>query len=178
MMNFKQLWEDISWETEYRIKNIHNIYRDIINGICNVIRYIPAVWSDYDFESHSIYRMLYYKLKYQEEFFMSDRPWCVGAKSRGRQIRLAKCLAKRLWDDNHLSNALEEHYVEYPMRPFETEPEYDKEGKIKWYRHIDESTEEENQSFRRCAEHCCYMEKQDRELLFKILNKHIRDWWD
>jgi hypothetical protein len=112
---------------------------------------------------------------------MSDRPWCVGAKNTGKQIKIAKCLAKRLWDNDYLSNALIPHEAKYPhllYRNFKAIPEYDAEGRIKWYKHVNEATEDETTSFRKCSQHGEKMRKQDSELLFKMLDKRIAGWWD
>lgn len=179
LKHWKDIVEDIWDDICMPFGRIKQTYRSIKNGLCNIIRYIPAVWGDYDFESDSLYRMIYYKLKYQQEFFESDRPWCVGAGSVAKRIRLAKCLAKRLWKDEYSANASVLHDMIYKYDNFfESKAVYDEEGRVKYYTSLRTSTEEESKSFKKYIEHSIYMQKQDKELLFKILNKYLDNWWD
>jgi len=179
LTHWKDILEDIWDDICSPFRRIRNTYRSITNGLLNIIAYIPAVWDDYDFESHSLYRLIYYKLKLQQEFFESDRPWCVGAKSRARRIRLAKCLAQRLWEDEYSINASVLHDMIYKYDNFfESKAIYDEEGRVKYYTSLRTSTDEESKSFKKYMEHAMYMKKQDKDLLFNILNKYLDDWWD
>ena len=46
----------------------------------NVIRWIPTIWKDEDWDQTYIYDMLLLKLERQRDFFLSDRAYASNAK--------------------------------------------------------------------------------------------------
>ena len=180
-IHWKDKLQDIWWDVKTPFTHMRWKYRDFTNGISNIFKYAKAVWSDYDFESQSLYDLMYYKLKYQYKFFTSDRTWCVGAKSRAKRIRIAMGLSKRLSEDDYLSNALIPYYDRYPREAdlmSNITPEYNEDGRIKFWCMKSDSDEVRHNLFKRCAENSERNKKQDKSLLFDTLNKYIDDWWD
>jgi hypothetical protein len=149
-----------------------------MNGIHNVIRYIPAVWHDVDFDSHNIYGLLYYKMKFQEEYFNSSRTHCKNAPKTTTRIKIVKNLAYRLWKNTYILNALTEHDLKYGEIKMKSIPEYNENGKIKWYRYHFDTTPEENKNYARWSNHADYLQQQDKQMLFEMLKKYIESFWD
>lgn len=112
-------------------------------GIKNLIKWLPVIWKDRDWDKYYLYIILYHKLKYMEEYFNKDDIMIMYADKYAKQIKIAKNLVKRLTDNNYLNNALSAQTT-----------------------------------FMKCCKHSDYMENQDREMLFKWLNKHIDGWWE
>lgn len=145
--------------------------------ILKIIRWLPILWKDVDYDADSIYRLLYYKLKFMEEYFNGDNTWSADAKKCAKQIKIAKNLAKRLMDDNYLSNSLVEHEQRYPNY-LEIGSSMEQIEGSKLYKLIDKNSEDERISFRKCCKHAEYLRKQDINYLFDYLKKYIEDWWD
>lgn len=145
--------------------------------ILKIIRWLPILLKDVDYDSDSIYSLLYYKLKFMEEYFNGDNAWSADAKKCAKQIKIAKNLAKRLIEDDYLSNSLVEHEQKYPdYLDLGLSMEQRKESKF--YKLIDKNSEDEKRSFARCSKHADYLKEQDINYLFDYLKKHIEDWWD
>lgn len=144
--------------------------------IIKIIRWIPLLWQDVDYDADSIYGLLYYKLKFMEEYFSGDNTWGVDAKKIAKQIKIAKNLAKRLMEDDYLSNALVEHEKKYPDY-LELGLSIEQDD-FKFYKLVDKNSNEEKKSFRKCSKHADYLKEQDINYLFSYLKKHIKEWWD
>lgn len=97
-----------------------------------------------------------------EKYFRSDNTYSAEALDVADKIKVAKLLCKRIIDDNYVNNALisvEQKYGELKAMVFDETPEESK-ARQRAYRHSD------------------YMKKQDIEYLFKLLSKHILEFWD
>lgn len=83
---FKNLW----FEIKYGLKNIYSEIRGFKRGIKNIIKWIPIIYKDADWDYEFLIDILIFKLKSMEEFYFSDKPWRVNAEQRGKQIREAR----------------------------------------------------------------------------------------
>ena len=154
--------------------NIKNIYRSIKNGISNIIRWLPIIWNDYDWDDWYIFNLLYHKFNNMEEFFRGDKVWSTTAKDTADKLKVAKLLCKRIMDENYIKNALTLVEQKYGKSKF-----YFKESNHTDYKILvwDES-EEEKRARRKAYKHSDYMMKQDINYLFNHLKKYIRGFWD
>lgn len=156
------------------LHKIKDIYYNIKHGIPNIIKYIPIIWQDRNWDEHYIYSLLYFKFSDMEKYWRSDNVWSANKDKTAHQIMIAKNLCKRLIDDNYTENALK--------------PVEDKYGKLKWHFEPSEikgytsmvfdETLEESKARSRAYKHSEYMEKQDINYLFRHIEKYIRGWWD
>ena len=142
----------------YKIKNIYYQLK-------NVIKWLPIIWKDRDWDYGYFYRILYFKLKNMEKYF--NHSLC--AKERAKEIRIAKNLVKRLIDSNYLENAM----MFFDTKYGDKEIIILKDGAVIWNK--DKKMVEE---FRKCSEHSNYLELQDKDYLFDYIKKHINGWWD
>jgi hypothetical protein len=155
------------------IRRIKDIYYSIKHGIHNTIRWIPTIWILRDWDAEYLYLLIYKHLSHVEN---SIRNYGHGINyiNDANRIRVVKNLAKRLWY---------EEYVENALLPVEQ-----KYGELKWYFEPSEhknlnklvfnETLEEKDARRKAYKHADYMKKQDQDLLFNNLNKYINGWWD
>ncbi len=137
---------------------------------------MPAIWRDRDWDYYYLYNILYYKLKHMEEHFNRDNPTIVNSKQYAKQIMVAKNLAKRLRDNNYLSNALYWHDKKFNEVNFNDL--ISKEPVNGYYIYIGDQNKGRRDSFKICCEHSDYMESQDKEYLFEYMKKKINWWWD
>ena len=146
-----------------------------IEGVQNVIKWLPVIWHDVDFDYHYLYKILHFKLKNMQEYLESDYAITADAKKTAKQIMIAKNLCKRLIDDNYLDNALRKYETQYgssDVISFEpTENEYLHQLIWNW------TDEKQEKDFGRACEHSEYMERQDIDYLFNFMKKHIQGWW-
>ena len=149
--------------------------KKLFHNIKNIIRWLPIIWRDRDWDYGFIYEILYQKLKNMELFFRSDKVYAKDALKFAHQIMVAKNLCKRLSEDNYLHNAMFWHDKKYPEPiVFEFEPD-----EISGYKKLlPDKNLKRSQSFKKCGEHSRYMKKQDLDYLFKYMRKHIQNWWD
>ena len=140
---------------------IKDKYYSIKNGIWNIIRWFPVIWEDRDWDDYYIFALLYHKFRNMEKYFRSNNTYSVEALDVADKIKVAKLLCKRIIDDNYVDNALI--------------PVEQKYGELKYHF---ESTNEESKARQRAYRHSDYMKKQDIEYLFKLLSKHIQEFWD
>lgn len=147
-----------------------------IEGVQNVIKWLPIIWHDVDCDYHYLYKILHFKLKNMQEYLESDYAVAADAKKTARQIMTAKNLCKRLIDDDYLDNALQRYETQYGnnnvviFEPMENE--YLHQLIWNW------TDEKQEKDFGRACEHSEYMERQDIDYLFNFMKKHIQGWWD
>ena len=160
----------------FMLIRIRSIWRNLITGIENIIRWTPVIWKDRDFDDGYVIRLLYYKFKFMEQFLQSENAHARDAKKTAMQVMVAKNLCKRLWDQMYLSNALTNYRSKYGdpeifhFEPSKT-PGYDKLV-------LDWKTKQQEKEYKRASKHSRYMKNQDFEYLCTYLNKHFRSWWD
>lgn len=147
------------------------------HGIKNIIKWFPIIWNDRDYDEYYIYNILYHKFKSMEKFYLSGDAYSAKATDVAKQLRVVKNLAKRLKEENYLINALMWHEQKYPdflenICNFEATDN----PQIKTWKDL--NPEGKKESFNRYDKHSDYMENQDREMLFKLMSKHINEWWD
>ena len=136
--------------------------------VSNVIRWLPVIWNDQDFDSAYIWMILRKKFENMEDFFNSEYSYHVGSEKHAQEVRICKLLCERLIAED------------YPT-PWDAG----------WQKHLDwESWEEfvkllntplskvEHDCLERAVKHQDYLKKQDKEILCKMLMKYSDGWWD
>lgn len=151
------------------------LYLKIKNGIVNLIRWFPIIWEDRDWDDMFIYILLHKKFAHMEKFFRSDNCYSAKAEEVANELKLAKEICKRLINDDYLEIALTDYHKEYghgglyEIRPVEGRP---------YSEYVQIGTYEQHKKFDEAGNLSDYMERQDKELLFNHIFKHIYKWWD
>ena len=152
-------------------KSIRNVFR----GIKNIIRWLPVIYKDRDWDQGYIFELLYFKLKNMQEFFESDNTWSADTNKTAKQIMVAKSLCKRIVDNDYLERALTDYHLKYGKDcVFHSELSTTKG----FHTLVWDWSEQQSKEFGVASEHSRYMELQDINYLFEFLRKHIRGWWD
>ncbi len=155
-------------------QRIKDKYYSIKNGIWNIIRWFPVIWKDRDWDYYYIFALLYHKFSNMEKFFRSDNAYSANALDVADKIRVAKLLCKRIIDDNYVDNALMPVEEKYGELKYHFEPTNNEKLKAMVF----DEFPEERKARSKAYEHAEYMEKQDRKMLFTMLDKYIDGWWD
>ena len=154
------------------INKIESFYLNLKYGIKNTIKWFTIIWNLRYWDYSYIYQILRFYLE-NMEYHMKNYNMMRHPEKVTKNITIAKNLAKRLEEGNYTSNAIIPIEKKYGM----TEPEFIKIDSMT-YKFVNCRSLSEEEAMQRAYIHSDYMEKQDREMLFNILNKHINSWWD
>ena len=171
-------------------EKIKGFFRNIRIGIPNLIKWTPIIWEDRDWDQYFLYVILQFKLKQMEKL---QREYGISVNSNDYADQMKTCilLLDRIIKGDYLTNSLkphEEKWGELRLDFKETSDETfrDIDGGEKLYEGTfsvekvttPEGKEQENKERMRLYKHVDNLEKQDLDLLFKLMRKHIEGWWD
>ncbi len=154
----------------YKIKDK---YYSIKNGISNIIKWIPTIWKIRDWDAEYLYVLIYKHLSHVENCLRYNGHGVNSIKDADR-IKIAKNLAKRLYEQEYVSNALIPVEEKYGELKYHFEPTNNEKLKAMVF----DEFPEERKARSKAYEHAEYMEKQDRKMLFITLDKYMDKWWD
>ena len=145
-------------------------------GIENIIRWMPIVWKDRDFDEGYIYEALHFKLKNTYDFLTSDDTIAIHHKNHLTKLKICVNLAERVREDFYIDRASSQ------IRPYDTDINFlDSDRWIKLPdggRQLTPMGEDEKKSFLKFNRHCYYLEQQDLDMLHGIMAKYSKYWWD
>lgn len=188
------IWDKISLWWKFDGRYYHKF---LIEGVKNVIYWVPIIWKDRHWDHRYIFTILQHKLKAQSKYIGSkDRH--TRAQYDSKKMNLCVNLIQKLQDDFYSME-----YMDYAKDRHWFEPCEDKPGYSTW--ESENIWEEYDQYFRKYPniyrrvlngegfapikgreddKHFIAMSiahmNQDRahKLLFKILERDIQKWWD
>ena len=98
------------WRTPYRWlwrtawTNISSIWGDLTWGVRNVIRWIPVIWFDADFDHSFLLEIMEYKFRRMAE--RHERAQVIADWSKvARQLRICALLCRRMSNESYSDNA-------------------------------------------------------------------------
>ncbi len=147
------------------LRTITRPVRVCYENIIRVLRWIPVIWKDREFDQAYLYRIIHFKLLNMERFFESDHAWAVHTKKELRKLKIARILADRLGN----------------QEPYEYESIFDwcEEKDVPPIGSIPVTVQDKwLMKMRREMRHRKYMHQQDKDMLFRYMRKHIDTWWD
>jgi hypothetical protein len=182
------LWDHIGWKV-----------RDIYRSIRNVIRWLPIIWKDRDWDSHYIFEILKAKLQNQANY-IGDQDRHTRSKRDAEIMRTCVKLIEKIQDEYY---AME--YMDYEDRIFDFMLSPTQPGLYEL--HTQTKSENYNDYYKRYplqykrvmnGEGVLDIKYRDEEsmkqiiamnightnhirakkLLFGILERHIEGWWD
>lgn len=170
---------------QYKMKpqNLFDWFRyDLVYGIKNFHRWFKVIWSDRDYDPYFIYTVLHHKLKKMEHFIRHDGHHLYRERDAD-QIKKCVLLLDRLIEDEYHETAFKEHEKKWGFAEMDFSPCEDKEGyselHIKYPNEKTEADKKQNaKELKEAFKHEDMLRKQDLEMLFSLMNKHIQGWWD
>jgi hypothetical protein len=150
----------------------------------NVIRWLPIIWRDRDWDQHYFNEILIKKLEHKQDFFLSDRTHISRAKETAEQIQTAINMLHQTRDswefyDCVTMRELDAKWGEGVLRFVPIE------GTDTSELHIDydgvKTKEDKDQYAKEFAELSNKARKdyiKDKRAAYKYLADHIDHWWD
>jgi len=163
-------------------KILHNLYiffrYDIDQGIVNLVRWFPIIWKDRNWDHEFLWDMLYKKLTLMERCLRDVDD--VGGTKRADEIKVCTLLLKRLIANEYLFNAFKRHDERWGPIEMTFVPTSDENLVQAVFSNAKVKTEKDKKLERRDAKQACQheddLQKQDIDLLFKLMTKHVRGW--
>jgi hypothetical protein len=183
-----RLW----WKFDGRFYPKYFIY-----GVKNLIKWLPTIWKDRDWDDYFIFEIIRVKLENQAKY-IGGKNRHLGAKKDAERMRLVSRLIKKQQEEYYLLE-----YLDYETRKIEFTPTEDGKwynmedtliterfddyfklyplqhkkvlsGEINWFK-----TPIEEKSKHLIAMEIAH-ENQERckKLIFKLMTKYISRWWD
>ena len=159
--------------------------------IKNVFRWLPIIWKQYDFDYNYSLEVFKFQLQKQAEFLESDRAVTLCAKDKAKRIRTVIKLMDKVYEDDYSmeyvdklkelygKDVLEVSFVETGDTTFndfsgKTEKLFSMRYKYETWDNVDEIKKVKEQLIK--GSH----DKQMRahKILWSLIEKDIRDWWD
>jgi len=196
MKNYKKLTipEDSAWNRKTisaRIwRNLHWRIRYFLTGCKNIVRWVPTLYKDKDWDEWYIYTILQKKIEFQrKEIIYANRHMQVDRDNRDMTIVLN--LIERVKEDYYGIEYLDYSETKFRFEPIEGDRElYSMEQDVISEKY-DDYLKKYPSSVRKVLKEkldlnkkdlCFYVakhnEKKAHNLLFKILKERMACWWD
>lgn len=171
------------------INNITYPFRDFYRRMKNVLRWLPTIWKDRDWDNSYITEILIKKLEFTRDFYLSDKAYSAEADKVAGQIQEAIDRLHQTKDswEFYEDPAMEQLQQKWGLTSFSFEPyEYDENGDVLTYEmksktekvNTEEEEEQYNKEFKEASKiaHKQYM--NDKKDAYKFIAKNIDKWWD
>jgi hypothetical protein len=177
------------------INDLQYVPRNIITGIKNIVYWIPIIWKDRDWDQHYIFEVLKRKLIKQAKY-IGSRDFHTRAKRDAEIMMLCVRLIEKVQDETYSSEYMDYHQTEMSFKKIEDSDLHTLEIKElsqnfdeyfkKYPRQYKKVMNGELNIFKRenkdlqviAMEIAQENQKRCQDLLFKILNNNINNWWD
>ena len=192
MKNYKKLPipEDSAWSRNPLWRKLNWRIRYFITGIKNIIRWIPTLYHDRDWDDYHIFTILQKKIEHQrKEIIYANRHVQVDRDNRDMTIVLN--LIERVKNEYYDSEYLDYEESKISFTPVEENPNLNQLNLIVNNENYDNFLKKYPSSVRSVLKEkgkiskrdlCFYVSKYNQErahnLLFKILKERMRWWWD
>lgn len=196
MKNYKKLIipKDSAWNRKGILpllwRNTHWRLRYFLKGIKNIIRWMPTLYKDKDWDDWYIFTILQKKIEFQrKEIIYANRHMEVDRDNRDMTIVLN--LIERVKKEYYGSEYLDYSETKFRFEPIEGDTEYYSIERDILSENYDDYLKKYPSSVRKVLKEkpnlskedlCFWVAKHNEEkahdLLFKILKERMRWWWD
>jgi hypothetical protein len=192
MKNYKKLPipEDSDWSRNYLWKKLNWRIRYFFTGCKNIIRWVPTLYHDRDWDSNYIFTILQKKIEHQRKEIIYANRYC-GVERENRDMTIVLNLIERVKEEYYGIEYLNYEESEYVFKPVDGHPNmksydinvisesYDEFLK-KYPSSVRNVTKEKGGLSKRdlCFYVSLHNQKKAHNLLFKILKERIQWWWD
>jgi hypothetical protein len=171
------------------LNNITYPFRDFYRRVKNVLRWLPTIWKDRDWDNSYITEILIKKLELTRDFYLSGKAHSVEAGNIAREIQDAierLHMTRDSWEF-HEAPAMEELEQKWGLTAFSFEPyECNENGEVITYEMKSKTekvnTEEEEEQYRiefgKALDEARKQYRKDKKDAYKFIAKNIDKWWD
>ena len=182
--------EDSAWDRNTLYGKLHWRMRYFIDGIKNIIRWMPTMYHDRDWDQWHIYNVLQKKIEFQrKELINANRHTDINRDNRDMTIVLN--LIERVNEDFYGVEYLDYSESKFRFEPIEGDDEYYTMEQDVISENYDEYIKKYQSSVRKVLKEKPDLDKKDlcfwvarhneekaHDLLHRILKERIRYWWD
>ena len=182
--------EDTAWDRNALYGKLHWRMRYFIDGIKNIIRWMPTMYHDRDWDQWHIYNVLQKKIEFQrKELINANRHTEINRDNRDMTIVLN--LIERVNEDFYGVEYLDYSESKFRFEPIEGDDEYCTMEQDVISENYDEYIKKYPSSVRKVLKEKPDLDKKDlcfwvaihnqekaHGLLHRILKERIRHWWD
>jgi hypothetical protein len=171
------------------LNNITYPFRDFYRRVKNVLRWLPTIWKDRDWDNSYITEILIKKLELTRNFYLSGKAYSAEAEKVANEIQEAidrLHMTRDSWEF-YEAPAMEELEQKWGITVFDFVPyKYDEYGNILLYEMESETekvnTEEEEEQYRiefgKALDAARKQYRKDKKDAYKFIAKNIDKWWD
>lgn len=141
----------------------------ILRKISNIIRWIPVLYDDVDWDYSGIYRLLQFKIKKMRKHQLSHGNH-VDCEEVAEQMKTVEDALSRLASDDYIADAWEAHRNQFPRKKLIDLPNGMKQ--------MPSMSEDERASFNELVKNEEIAWQADMAIVGASLRDHIRGWWD
>jgi len=175
----EEWWEDSKLRCIYG--KVEDAFYDIKRGIKNLIVWFPTIWKDRDWDHYYLYVIMKKKLE-RMEYLQRTYGHHVDNEKTADQIKICKLILGRLIEDDYLFNATKYHDEKWGELRLITKPIPETQVcfvEVETTKPLTEKEKIQERKERSAAfKHGENMRKQDLDMLFNIMKKHVEGWWD
>ena len=170
------------WRMNKIIEKVKDFFRNIKLGIPNLIKWIPVIWGDRDWDQYFLYIILKFKLEQMVKLQLKYGH-SVNSEMYANQMKTCILLLDRIVKDDYLMNALKPHEKKWGESRLNFKPVPDNTELYEGIYTVEKVTnkkekEQEDKERMRIYKNVDNLQKQDLDMLFKNMRKHIEGWWD
>ena len=144
-------------------------------GIKNIFIWFKIIWNDRQWDSYFLFILMQHKLALMQKYFETNAHY-IGADKNVKNIKICKNLLKRLADDNYCKNVFLFHDEKWGEANI-----IFKDNTIIVNRKNclteDDKKKEKKEAINLCNREMLLID-QDLNLLFTVMRKQIKHWWD
>jgi len=173
------------------INNIIYPFRDFYRRVRNVLRWLPTIWKDRDWDHSYINEILIRKLEFTRDFYLSDKPYSSEASRTADEIQEAISRLHQTRDswEFYEDSALEQLELKWGRTTFKSIPYgYAKDGSVLTYQmetvydnekvFTPEDKEQYSKEYREAMKQAQKDYMKDKIKAYKFIAKNIDKWWD
>jgi hypothetical protein len=192
------LYDEIYWKfIGWRLKEFKS-------SVSKLIRWLPIIWKDRDWDDHYIWELMKNKLRWQANY-IAKRDWHTRAELDAKRMRLCANLMDKVQDEFYSSEYSDYHETDFNWLDVPDKPEYKElkiettserfneffkkyplvykkvlmDNKLQMFSIEPRDGETEVDIKQRIAMNIGhYNHNRARKLLFKIMEENIEGWWD
>ena len=165
-------------------------HTDFIKGVKNLIKWLPIIWKDRDWDSYYIFEVLKFKIKNTSEY-IGNRDFHLRSKRDAEIMNTCVKLIDKVIDDYYQIEYMDYHKSEYHWDDIPNKPEYKQfrtetisddldryyEKYPKLYKRVlEEETNDDRVWIAMRMGH--HMHDKSKKLLFTLMEHNIERWWD
>lgn len=152
--------------------------------IKNVIKWLPKIWNQYDFDYSYSIEVFKFQLEKQAEFLESDRAITLSAKNKASRIRMVLRLMEKVYNEDYALEYTDEFEKIYGKGSSDVNFVNTKNPNLfsmKKKYELTESKEkirEMGQVYNNLFLNSVEKQKRAHKLLWDLIEHNIQGWWD